>query len=96
LGPHLIISGFAYTESIECNEILAIKQEEFRSVIEECYSNDKSKLTKLPRYILQLESIGVLIPSKRRDKSWEPNPELFERLRGEEDIIVPIQNLILR
>lgn len=95
LGPHLIISGHVYRESIECNEKIAVKENEFKELINECYY-DKSKLTKLPRYLLQLEGIEVLLPSKKKENAWEPNPSLFNKLQGEEEIIAPIQNMIIQ
>ena len=95
LGPHLILSGFAYRESIECNDIVTINERGFKEIISECYS-DKAKLSKVPRYLLQLESIDILRPSKKVDNSWEPNPDLFARLKNEEDIIAPIQEIIIQ
>jgi len=95
LGPHLILSGFCYEESIECDSMIAIRETEFRKVISENYY-DTSKLIKLPRYLLQLENIGVIQQSKKIDEiSWEPNPELYEKLRGEEDLMAPIQEMII-
>ena len=95
LGPHLVISGQVYRESIECNELIAINERGFKEIIAECYT-DRSKLNKVPRYLLQLESIDVLKPSKKFDSSWEPNPEIFHKLIGEEELIAPIQEIIIK
>ena len=95
LGPHLIISGQVYRESIECNQIIAIHEKGFKEMIAECY-NDKSKLSKVPRYLLQLESINILKPSDKFDNSWEPNPEVFQKLIGEEELIAPIRDIIIK
>jgi len=95
LGPHLILSGFCYEESVECDSIIAIRESEFRKVISEKYY-DASKLIKLPRYLLQLENIGLIQPSKKgNESSWEPNPELYAKLRGEENLIAPIQEMMI-
>ncbi|MBW2976275.1 hypothetical protein KY347_02405 [Candidatus Woesearchaeota archaeon] len=96
LGPHLILSGFVFRESVECNEIVAISESGFKEIITEYYPSDKAKLSKVPRYLLQLESIDILRPSKKVANSWEPNPTIFEKLKGEEDIIAPIQEMIIQ
>jgi len=96
LGPHLVISGYVYRESIECDEIVAIKGRGFKEMIVECYPYDKSKLSRVPRYLLQLEAINILRPSKKIQNSWEPNPTLLEKLKGEEEIIGPIQEIIIK
>ncbi len=95
LGPHLIISAQVYRESIECNQIIAINEKGFKEIINESYT-DKSKLSKLPRYLLQLESINLLKPSEKFENSWEPNPEVFSKIIGEEELIAPIQEMIIK
>lgn len=53
------------------------------------------KRIKLPRYLIQLESIGLLEETTISGKVlWRGKDEIFRRIQSEEEILQPIRNFL--
>jgi hypothetical protein len=60
LGAYLTIGGRIYADSIEYGEITPFDLQMLETVIEKEYYDVSEKKFKLPRYLIQLESVGII------------------------------------
>jgi len=53
------------------------------------------KRFKLPRYLIQLESVGLLEETTISGKTvWQGKEDIFDRIRGEEEILQPVRKFL--
>ena len=96
LGPHLTITGFCYEMALEYDEIRHINYESIERMILQRYRQEVKKI-KLPRYLIQLESVGLLEEAKISGKSvWSGKRDIYEGIREEEEILQPIRKFLSR
>jgi hypothetical protein len=94
LGPHLTLSGYCYEQSLEYGEIVPINYETISSVFFDVY-RQQYKMLKLPRYLIQLQSVGLLEEKTiHSQRVWLCNQEIFDGVTGEEEILAPIRQFI--
>jgi len=90
LGSHLELGGFVYQESFEYGGLLSFTKDDITVMIDNVYKN-----VKIPRYLVQLEKIGVLEEDKSLGKSsWKPNDEVFEKFTRESTILEPVSRMM--
>ena len=93
LGPHLTITGFCYEIALEYGEVRHIDYTSIEQMIYQRYRQDVKRI-KLPRYLIQLESVGLLEETKVSGKSvWRGKENIFEKIQGEE-ILQPIRKFL--
>jgi len=93
LGPYLAIAGYYYQKALEVSSgFPAISEDEFDERIGQRYAgNDRvQKKFKLPRYLIQLEEVGLLESDPDRDGSWKGKPSVKENLLREDQLLAPI------
>lgn len=89
LGPHLTISGYIYRESFEFGEILTFT----RGNIEESLT-DPYKKVKIPRYLIQLERIGLIEEGRQKGENiWFPKKDIFDKFKDEKELLDPISSM---
>lgn len=94
LGPHLTITGFCYEIALEYGEVRHIDYTSIEQMIYQRYRQDIKRI-KLPRYLIQLESVGLLEETKVSGKSvWRGKENIFEKIQGEEEILQPIRKFL--
>jgi len=90
LGPHLTITGFCYEKSLEYGDTTPINYETIDRMIVDIYRQEVKRF-KLPRYLIQLESVGLLEESTISGKIvWKGKEDIFKRIQGEEEILQPV------
>lgn len=90
LGPHLDLSGFIYRESLEFGDLLSFTKRELRIMMD-----DPNKDIKIPRYLLQLERVGIIEEDRTSGlASWKPREEIFNNLSRENEILAPAFEMI--
>lgn len=95
LGPHLTLGAFCYRQAIEYEKPIPIYYVDFESAINLAYSSREEKLFKLPRYLCQLEQIGVIDSStKKGEKTWIAREDIFRDIKNETDILQPIADIL--
>jgi hypothetical protein len=53
------------------------------------------KMIKLPRYLIQLQDVGILHEKTiRNQRVWVGDEKLFNALKNEEEILLPIMSLL--
>jgi hypothetical protein len=96
LGPHLAITGFCYEMALEYGEVRHIDYKSIERMILQRYRQELKRI-KLPRYLIQLESVGLLEEAKVSGKSvWKAKINIFESIQGEEEILYPIRKFLLK
>lgn len=96
LGPHLTITGFCYEMALEYGEVRHIDYMSIERMVLQKYGQEVKRI-KLPRYLIQLESVGLLKEAKVAGKSvWSGKRSIFEEIQGEEEILQPIRKFLLR
>lgn len=86
LGSHLALGGFIYQESFEYGEAISFTKNDIRIAIDNEYKN-----VKIPRYLLQLERIGIIEEDKSFGiTSWKPKEDIFDKFSMEKEILEPI------
>jgi len=94
LGPHLTITGFCCEVALQYGEVKPIDYSSIEQMILQRYGQELKRI-KLPRYLIQLESVGLLEESVVSGKSlWGVERDVFGRIRGEEEILWPIRKFI--
>lgn len=92
LGPYLNLGTYYYFRVLESDEFPAMTKEEFEQVLERHYTGEdrSQKLFKLPRYLIQLERVGILESfSKNGERAWKGRAEVREDLYEEDEILEP-------
>ena len=94
LGPHLTIAGFCYSMALEYGELRKINYESIDQMILDIYKQEVKRV-KLPRYLIQLESVGLLEETKISGKSvWSGKEDIFKKIQEEEEILQPIRKFL--
>lgn len=99
LGPYLAIAGYYYRRALELGELPRIKESDLRRGIELEYTGQQreEKEFKLSRYLVQLESIGVLENViQGGERYWIGDDTTFSNLQDSADEHGPITPLINR
>jgi len=87
LGPHLTISSYCYKEALEYGEIKSVTYDSIENIISRNYPGQLKKI-KLPRYLMQLESVNLLDQVERSgEKVWIGKEDVFKQIQGEEEIL---------
>lgn len=95
LGPHLTISGYIYQQSVEYDDLIPVDFDEIQKVVRYSYGTVLKQL-KLPRYLIQLEEIGVIkITSIKGEDVWTPHQDLLDKVKMEEEILSPIKRMFI-
>lgn len=96
LGPHLTITGFCYEMALEYGEVRHLDYKSIERMVLQRYRQEVKRI-KLPRYLIQLESVGLLRETKVAGKSvWSGRKSIFEEIQGEEEILQPIRKFLSR
>ena len=96
LGPHLTISGYIYQQSVEYDDLIPLEFNEIEKAVRFSYGTPLKQL-KLPRYLIQLEEIGVIeATSIKGEDVWTPEQDLLDRVRMEEEILLPIRRMFIK
>ncbi len=95
LGPHLFVSGAIYQRSIENGSPSFLKIKSLENVMRDFYPSQYDKIFKLPRYLVQCESVGLVNRTiVGGENAWSATEDLFIKVMGEEDILEPIRQFI--
>jgi len=97
LGPHLKLSASYYAIALQSEQLPKISKKFFIKKIYYFYtSTDRNeKLFKLDRYLIQLESIGLLEYSGfDGDSYWKGLEDVYKNLLKEDEILEPIKDII--
>jgi len=95
LGPHLFVSGAIYQRSIENGAPSFLKIRSLENVMRDFYPSQYDKIFKLPRYLVQCESVGLVNRTiVGGESAWCATEDLFIKVMGEEDILEPIKQFI--
>ena len=93
LGPHLALSGILYEKAVEMDKLVPLSWGEIEKGFSRSYAADKR--LKLPRYLVQLASIGV---ARREVKAgvttWGGVPAVFQELQGDA-VLDPVGQLFV-
>ncbi|MDP2767517.1 MAG: hypothetical protein Q8O41_08735 [Candidatus Methanoperedens sp.] len=91
LGPHLTITGFCYEKSLEYGDLIPISYETIDRIVADVYRQEVKRI-KLPRYLIQLETVGLLEEKIKHGKVvWSGTEEIFRKIQGEEEILQPVR-----
>lgn len=91
LGTHLTVSSVLYEKAEEGGGSVPLSLDQIETEFQRFYSHEK--LTKLPRYLVQLESIGVTRRSVKAGASlWSATPELFAQVSADQ-LLEPVSQL---
>ncbi len=83
LGPHLTLSSIMYERAVESEEPILLSLQQIEKDFNTFYRAER--LLKLPRYLVQLEAIGVAEKEVRSGTTmWRGLPALYQNLRNEE------------
>lgn len=96
LGPYLALSGFYYQRALTVGDLPTIKEKELRTGIKMEYAGreQKKKLFKMSRYLIQLEDVGVLNSVYRNgERYWVGDDNTFSRLVTAADEMGPVSKL---
>ncbi|UTF53267.1 hypothetical protein [Natronosalvus rutilus] len=97
LGPHLLLSGHYYYSALGQSEMPRMGEHEFDDVMKWNYSgnNRKQKRFKLPRYLIQLEDVGLLESKDGTGpRSWTGKDDVQRNLLRQDDLLAPITEVI--
>lgn len=93
LGPHLTLSSIVYQRSLETEELIPFTFEHIEKCFFDYYRGEKK--IKIPRYLMQLESIGILEESvEHGNVVWYGIENIFNKLRGDE-LIEPVREILI-
>lgn len=94
LGPHLTITGFCYETALEHGSLVPISYGAIDRMIADVYRQEVKRF-KLPRYLIQLESVGLLEETTISGKTvWKGKEDIFDRIQGEEEILQPVRKFL--
>ena len=97
LGPHLKLTGSYYTVALQSEQLPKVSKKFFVKKIYYFYtSTDRNeKLFKLDRYLIQLESIGLLkYAGFDGDSYWIGLKDVYKNILKEDEILEPIRDLL--
>lgn len=97
LGPYLAVAGYYYRRALELDELPRIEESDLRRGIELEYTGQEreQKVFKLSRYLVQLESVGVLESIYQSgDRYWVGDGTAFDNLRQSAGELGPVTNII--
>jgi len=95
LGPYLTISGYIYGQSIEYDDIIPVEYSEIQALIQQSYGQSIKQM-KIPRYLIQLNEVGLLDQSScRGEDMWLPKTDILRSVRMEETLLSPIRNMFI-
>jgi hypothetical protein len=91
LGTHLTVSSVVYEKAEETGEVVPLSLDQIENEFRRFYPPDKR--TKLPRYLVQLEAIGLTHRQVRSGVSlWSAVPEIYERMTHDQ-LLEPVAAL---
>lgn len=96
LGPYLALAGYYYRRALTLGNLPVIKEEELRDGIKAEYSGreQRKKLFKMSRYLVQLEDVGVLdYTYQNGERYWVGDDTTFSRLQATADQLGPVTEL---
>jgi len=96
LGPYLALAGFYYRRALELDELPVIKEDDLRDGILFGYGGreQRKKLFKMSRYMIQLEDVGVLSAVYQNgERYWVGDEATFSQLKATADQLGPITEL---
>jgi hypothetical protein len=95
IGPHLIVTGSIYQRSIECGEATFLRTRSIEDAVRNFYSGQPFKVFKVPRYLVQCVSVGLIeTKSIAGEEFWGGTEEIFHQIMAEEEILWPIREYI--
>ncbi|MXV63509.1 hypothetical protein GS429_15885 [Natronorubrum sp. JWXQ-INN-674] len=97
LGPHLLLSGHYYYSALGQPEMPRMGEREFDDVMKWNYSgnNRNQKRFKLPRYLIQLEDVGLLESENGTGpRAWKGKEDVQRNLLRQDDLLAPISEVI--
>lgn len=89
LGPHLHLSGHYYSRAIQIPEMPKIRESELRDALRSEYTPQKAeeRIFKMPRYLIQLEEIGMLESTRAAgERVWVGKEEIRAEMLQKEYI----------
>lgn len=96
LGPYLALAGYYYRRALTLDELPVIKEEDLRDGIKMAYNGreQRKKLFKMSRYLIQLENVGVLSSVYQDgDRHWVGDDDTYDRLKTSTDQLGPVTKL---
>jgi hypothetical protein len=97
LGPHLKLTGSYYSMALQIGQLPRVSQKFFVKKINYFYtSTDRNeKLFKLDRYLIQLETVGLLkYAGFNGNNYWIGLEEVYNDILKEDEILEPIRELL--
>lgn len=92
LGAHLTVSSVVYEKAEETGEVVPLTLGQIETEFRRFYSQER--LTKLPRYLVQLESIGIAMRQHKAGVNlWSGVPDVFALLQ-QEQLLEPVGKLL--
>lgn len=93
LGPHLTISGICYQESMEYGGIIPFSFEKIESRMLEFYP--RRVRIKIPRYLAQLEEIGLLEEQTAGGQLvWTGKETILDNMFAERELLEPVASYL--
>lgn len=90
LGAHLTVSGMIYERATEYESPVPLSLTQIEKDFVRFYPTER--LVKLPRYLVQLESIGLVNHDTRHGLPvWSANESVYSRMRGDE-VLDPLKS----
>lgn len=96
LGPYLALAGYYYRRALTLGNLPTIKEADLRDGIKAEYSGreQRQKLFKMSRYLVQLEDVGVLnYLYQDGERYWVGDDTTFTRLKATADQLGPVTEL---
>lgn len=96
LGPYLALAGFYYKRALTLGNLPTIKEADLRDGIRAEYSGreQRQKLFKTSRYLVQLEDVGVLSAVYQNgERYWVGDDTTFTQLKTTADEMGPVTEL---
>jgi hypothetical protein len=95
IGPHLTISAFCYEKAFEYSSIVPVTYNELEEIVADRYGQ-ASKLIKIPRYLIQLEDVGLLKEKVIGNEiEWIGFEEIFSKMKSEDEILESVQKFFV-
>ncbi|RLI78952.1 hypothetical protein DRP05_05705 [Archaeoglobales archaeon] len=97
LGPFLILSRIIYETSLEVDTIVPVPFEIIKDTFEKGYTGklQKLKLIKLPRYLIQLEKVGLIKYREiHGEPHWEGDKDVFNELKKDTELTDILEKLL--
>ena len=95
LGPHLIVTGSIYQRSIEYGKNVILRTDSLKGMMIDHYPGQPHKLFKLPRYLVQCVSVGLIDKKVLAGENvWKGKDEILNQIMAEDEIIEPIRQFV--